>query len=111
MNSFVIIFRRQAPPLPDAERQRLNAETAAWAKTLNDAGHKLEPRILSAENVHHGPDSASVQQNTWTVSALLFLEANDLNHAAQISGSHPGLRYGFNVEVRPWSKPPSAARP
>ncbi len=110
MNTFVIIFRRQSPPLPDAERQRLNAETAAWAKTLNDAGHKLEPRILSAEHAFRGPDSASIQQNSWAISALLFLEAADLNQAAQISDSHPGLRYGFNVEVRPWSKPPSAAR-
>ena len=110
MNTFVIIFRRLAPPLPDAERQRLNAETAAWAKTLNEAGHKLEPRILSPENAFRGPESVSIQQNSWTVSALLFLEAADLTHAAQISESHPGLRHGFNVEVRPWSKPPSASR-
>jgi hypothetical protein len=105
MNTYVVIFRRQGQPLPHVETQRLNEETASWAKIQNNAGHKLEPRILSAQNAFRGPNEASVQSNIWTLSALLFLEASDFNAATQIAESHPGLHYGFNVEVRPWAKP------
>jgi hypothetical protein len=45
----------------------------------------------------------------WPITALLFLEAHDLNEAVQIAESHPALRYGANVEVRPWAPPVPAA--
>jgi hypothetical protein len=62
--------------------------------------------ILAPESVHRGPEtSATNLTDTWSVTALLFLEARDLSEAAQVAESHPALRYGANVEVRPWGRP------
>ena len=107
MNTFVIIFRRPPPALSDRDRQRLNEETGTWARTQNDAGHKLDPRILQADSTVVGVDAAAVQGGG-SVSAPLFLEARDLQEAARVAEAHPGLRYGFNVEVRPWARPAAA---
>ena len=109
MNTFVILFRRPGPAMPDADRLRLNAETATWAKTCNAAGHALDPRILSAERVVRSADAAHAPTDAPIVSALLFLQADDLDAAVRIAEAHPGLRYGFNVEVRPWATPAAAA--
>lgn len=107
MNTFVIIFRRRLPALASDERQRLNDETAAWAKTQTD--HELEPRLLSGERAFFGPDGAAGHDGEGILSALLFLEARDLGEASNIAQSHPGIRYGFNVEVRPWARPGAAS--
>jgi len=108
MNTFVIIFRRRMPALAGEERQRLNDETAAWAK--QHSAHKLDPRILSADRSFFGPADPTGRDNDWILSALLFLEARDLQEAATIAQSHPGTRYGFTAEVRPWARPGAAAR-
>lgn len=109
MNTFVILFRRPDPALTDSDRQRLNAETAIWAKSCSVAGHALDPRILSAERATRGLDSA-VPAEAQTVSALLFLRADDFAAAVRVAETHPGLRYGFSVEVRPWTSPALAAQ-
>jgi hypothetical protein len=83
-----------------------------WARRQNDAGHKLDPRILAPESAH--PESSTaVPADAWPVTALLFLEAHDLREAARVAESHPGRRFGAKVEVRPWAPPapiPAAAR-
>ncbi len=90
MDSFVILFR-QADPAPTAdEKQRITAETIAWARLQNEAGHRLDPRILGG---------------TGEITALLFLEARDLSEASTIAASHPAARYGAQVEVRSWGPP------
>ena len=38
-------------------------------------------------------------------TALLFLEARDLSEAAEVAEAHPAIRYGSEVEVRPWAPP------
>ena len=110
MKPFVIIFRQGPFPLSDAEKQHRAEETAIWARRQNEAGHKLDPHILAPESAHHGTrNSADRETDAWPITALLFLEARDLNQAAQVAESHPALRYGSDVEVRPWTSPvPSA---
>jgi hypothetical protein len=106
MKPFVIIFRQGPFPLTDADKQRRAEETAVWARDQNEAGHKLDPHILAPESVHHGTrSSADRETDAWPITALLFLEARDLNQAAQVAASHPALRYGSDVEVRPWAPP------
>jgi hypothetical protein len=106
MKTFVIIFRQGPQQLSDFDKQRRADETTAWARRQNDAGHKLDPHILAPESAHRGSEtSAANSSDAWSVTALLFLEAHDLNEAAQIAESHPALRYGANVEIRPWSRP------
>jgi len=103
MKTFVIIFRQGPPALTDADRLRRAEETGAWARQQNEAGHKLDPRILAPEGEHRGPEEPT--KGGWPITALLFLEAHDLNEATQVAEAHPALHYGANVEVRPWSAP------
>jgi hypothetical protein len=106
MKTFVIIFRQGPEPLTDADKQRRAQETVVWARRQNDAGHKLDPRILAPESAHPGSqDSSSTPADAWPITALLFLEAHDLTEAAQVAESHPALHYGSKVEVRPWAAP------
>lgn len=111
MKSFVIIFRQDPYPLTDADKQRRAEETVAWARRQNDAGHKLDPHILTPESARRGSESsASTPADAWSITALLFLEAHDLSEAVQVAESHPALRYGANVEVRPWAPPVPVAQ-
>jgi hypothetical protein len=106
MKTFVIIFRQVPQPLIDADKQRLAEEMGPWARRQNDAGHKLDPRILAPESAHRRPESCAVTPaDAWSVTALLFLEARDLSEAVQVAESHPGRRFGANVEIRPWAPP------
>lgn len=111
MKTFVLLFRQPAArPRTEAERQHLAAEMGPWARRQNDAGHQLDPRILAPEKTQRGPQPPADNTNdAWPVTALMFLEAHDLNEATAIAESHPGLRYGAAVEVRPWAPPIPAA--
>jgi hypothetical protein len=113
LKPFVIIFRQSPFPLSEADKQRRAEETAIWARHQNEAGHRLDPHILAAEGVRHRTrSSADRESDAWPITALLFLEARDLNQAAQVAESHPALRYGSEVEVRPWASPvPSSPAP
>lgn len=99
MKPFVIIFR--TGPINEAEKQRRAEETSAWARRQNEAGHKLDPHILE-------PEGANLA-NGLAISALLFLEAHDLSEATRIAESHPALRYGAQIEVRPSGVPAALA--
>jgi hypothetical protein len=112
MKTFVIIFRQAPQPLGDDDKRRLAEEMGPWARRQNDAGHKLDPRILAPESAHCGPESsAATLAEAWSVTALLFLEAHDLSEATRVAQSHPGRRFGANVEVRPWAPPVPIAPP
>ncbi len=39
------------------------------------------------------------------VIAFNFLEAEGFKEAIEVAESHPGLKYGVSIEVRPWSDP------
>jgi hypothetical protein len=105
MKTFVIIFRQGPNDLTEAQKQRRNEETSGWARAQNPAGHKLDPHILDPESEYRGPEKSAVSPNGWTVTALLFLEAHDLSEATRVAESHPALRYGASVEIRPWAPP------
>jgi len=103
MKTFVIIFRQGPRQLTDSDKQRRGEETIAWARAQNVAGHKLDPRILAPESEHRG--SSDSGNEGWPITALLFLEARDLSEATQVAEAHPAIRYGSEVEVRPWAPP------
>jgi hypothetical protein len=106
MKTFVIIFR-QGPPAPTPEeRQRTAADVVEWATRINSEGHKLDPRILAPEGTVRGEHgSTSLNANEGPVTALLFLQARDLEEATRIAESHPALRNRAVVEVRAWNPP------
>jgi hypothetical protein len=103
MKTFVIIFRQGPRQLTESDKQRRAEETVAWARAQNVAGHKLDPRILAPESEHRGSSDAG--NDGWPVTALLFFEARDLNEATRVAEAHPAIRYGSEVEVRPWAPP------
>lgn len=113
MQQFVILFR-QSPnqPLTEQELTQRAAQTRRWAQQWTAAGHNLNPRILSPEshwfsaNGDSGPAPTTV---AGPVTALLFLDAVDLDQAMMIARSHPAVWYQASVEVRAWSSP--AAQP
>ena len=102
---FVIIFRQGPRPLTETEKQHRDEETHVWARTQNAAGHKLDPHILAPESEYRGPEHSAVSSDGWPVTALLFLEARDLNEATRIAEADPALHHGATVEVRPWAPP------
>jgi hypothetical protein len=106
MKTFVIIFRQGQPAPTPEERQKGANEVVEWAQRVNAAGHKLDPRILAPESAKPGQQSSdSGQTEELPVTALLFLEASDLDEAREIAASHPAVRYRARVEVRPWNPP------
>ncbi|MGO1003883.1 hypothetical protein [Lysobacter sp. CA196] len=111
MNPFVILFRRDRGPLSEAERLSLSQDIGAWARLHNEAGHKLDPHLLAPDSRHLGPHRDAAQAEALPITALLFLEARDLDEAARVAESHPGMRHGFSVEVRAWSAPNPAVTP
>jgi hypothetical protein len=109
MKTFVIIFSSGSGDISDPEKQKRAAETSVWAKRHLAAGHKLDPRILAPEAAHldiRGAEHHRPLPGAWPLTALLFLEAEDLQQAVSIAESHPGYRYGtIHLEVRPWGSP------
>ena len=109
-NSFVIIFRQGPRTLTPADLQRRAQETSVWARRQNDAGHRLNPHILTPDRERRGVDmDGATGIDAWPITALLLLEARDLADAARVAGEHPAIAYGANVEVRPWARPAPAA--
>jgi hypothetical protein len=108
MKRFVIIFRQGPRQLTEADVNARAEQTRAWAHTQNAAGHKLDPHILAPEGHWTGADGEGPAPITIAgpVTALVFLEARDFAEAVAVAKAHPALRYGANVEVRPWAPPP-----
>ncbi len=114
MKTFVLIFRQNpARERTPAQNQRLAAEMPPWVQRQNSEQRKFDPRILTKESAHVGVEKdAGTPPGSWPVSALLFIEASDLADATRVAESHPALKFGVSVEVRPWTAPvPPAPRP
>jgi hypothetical protein len=110
MQHFVIVFRQGPRELNKAELASRADETRLWAQRQNALGHALDPRMLSPESYSTRPeDDRAGATSAGKLTALLFLDAVDLQQAVDVARSHPGLRYGATIEVRPWTKP--QARP
>jgi len=113
MQKFVIIFRQGSRDLSEADKLQRQQQVSAWARAQNTAGHRLEPRILAPESIRAGTNTADTHLETARepVTALLFLDAANLAEAAKVAESHPALRFGANVEVRPWAPPAAPTTP
>jgi len=107
MKTFVLIFRQNpARERTPAQNQQLGAEMPAWVQRQNHDGRNFDPRILARENEHVGAEKdAGIPPGSWPVSALLFIEARDLADATRVAESHPALKFGVSVEVRPRAAP------
>jgi hypothetical protein len=102
--SFVFIFRQGSRKLTAAEQARRTEEVRAWAlqRLKDDSG--FDPRVLSDESYRLQNDTTAANKDG-SVTALNFIEAADFDEAVKIAKTHPGLRYGVSIEVRPWKDP------
>lgn len=106
-NTFVIIFRQGPFSFTDADRKQRTELTGAWAREYNSRGHKLDPHILTGETATRG--AAPPAADVWPITALLLIEASDLEEATGIAAAHPALGYNANVEIRAWVTPAQIA--
>jgi hypothetical protein len=94
----------------ESERQAFMDECFAYDDELRKSGHFVGGEALQSPrnattlrwldgkvNVTDGPYAETKEQ----LGGILFLEANDLNHAIQIMSKHPGVRLGGPFEIRP----------
>jgi len=109
MKQCVFIFRQGTRELSPEELSRRLDEIKAWAAALNKEGRKLDPRALSQETYRLAPEGESGANPERLVTNLLFLEASDVDEAMKIAKTHPGTRYGGNIEVRVWESPTAPA--
>lgn len=113
MQPFVIIFRQPTDRPLSADELKARADaTRPWAQGWNAAGHHLTPHILTPASHWYSGDGRSGAAPTTAagpITALLFLEAEDVDQAVAIARAHPALHYGASVEVRAWA-PATAPR-
>jgi len=105
MKPFVILFRQGPFALTGAAKARRQAAISLWAREQNARGHRLEPRSLAPSVTRPGIEMSGEEYGRWPVTALLFLDAPDLDEATRIAASHPAKDYNVAMEVRPWSLP------
>jgi hypothetical protein len=96
-----------------AEREAFLAECRAYDELLAEAGHVVAREALDCEEnaatlrIRHGGASIDAgclaAANRTLLRGILVIEATDMNHAIQLLSSHPAIRRGAVVEVRPAS--------
>lgn len=102
--SFVLLFRQGDRKLTEAEQKRRSEEVRAWMMQQFGEGRFPDPRLLGDES-YRSDDHASGANEGGKILAIVFIDARDFSEAAKIARTHPGLHYGVNIEVRPWSRP------
>jgi hypothetical protein len=107
MQTFVIIFR-QTRPLTESELKARDGKMKPWIQQHKES-FRLEPRVLSPERLVFGDRShANAAPMDTPITALLFVESENLQAAGRLAASHPATEFGAVVEVRPWSRPAPA---
>jgi len=105
MQQFVFLFRPGTRKLSPEEITRRGAEIRAWAIEWTNKGYKFDPRALGQETYRITAEGESNVPEDKPVSNLLFLEAGSFDEAVKIAKTHPGARYGTEIEVRAWTRP------
>src|SRR4030095_2942473 len=108
-SGFVFIFRQGHKTLSEDEQKRRTEEVRVWALQQIKDGRGLEPRVLGDQSIRLGDSAGAVSDGV--VIALNFIQATDFDEAVNIAKTHPGLRYGVSIEVRPWTDPRAASGP
>lgn len=108
--------RLAAPPAPEGPRYLLllhegpgfdasgdvAGEYAAWAARMRETGGALVGAELSPEaRIAEAPGVAGGGPASGRPTGYFILEARDLGEAEEIARSHPHVRRGGTIEVRP----------
>jgi hypothetical protein len=111
MQQFVFLFRPGTRKLSPEEITRRGEEIRAWATEWTNKGYKFDPRALTQETYRITSEGESSAPEDKPVSNLLFFEAGSLEEAVKIAKTHPGARYGTEIEVRTWTRPGAPPAP
>ena len=96
--------------MSEAERNTFIDECFAYDDELRRNGHMIGGEALdsptSAKTVRHRNGRVSVTDGPFAetkeqLGGLMFLEAENMDHAVQLMSKHPSLRFGGSFEVRP----------
>jgi hypothetical protein len=111
MSEFTFLFRGRGDTLGSQEERQRHLETwLAWFKDLGAKGHVKDPgnpleeigKVVKGKHkdVNDGPYAEAKD----VVGGYMLIEANDLQHAAELAKGCPILEVGGSVEVRPIQK-------
>jgi hypothetical protein len=110
MSEFTYLFRGRQTSASPEERQRHLETWVAWFKELGAKGHLKDPghpldfagKVVNGKGktVKDGPYAEAKD----VVGGYIIVEANDLDHAAELSKGCPILEVGGSVEIRPVQK-------
>ena len=95
--------------MSESERENFIKECFAYDNVLRRDGHFLRLEALqsarSAKTLRHRNDKVSITDGPYAetkeqLGGILLLDADDLNHAAELMSKHPGIRVAI-FESRP----------
>jgi hypothetical protein len=108
LKHYALVFYKNSSYAPDQQRQS-RGDLQAFVKRITDSGIKLDPRSLHVPlAIFSGNKDGVVSRETpdsTTLTTILFFDAPGPDRAIEIARTHPGMRYGVDVEVREWTAP------
>lgn len=96
--------------MPEAERSAMFDSCFTYDDHLRSNGHWVGGEALqgpeSASTVRWKNGKVSITDGPFAetkeqIGGILFLEARDMDHAAELMAQHPALKYGSTFEIRP----------
>jgi hypothetical protein len=110
MSEFTYLFRGRETSASPEQMQKTMGKWVAWFKDLGAKGHIKDPghplehtgKVVKGnqKTVNDGPYAEAKD----IVGGYIVVEANDLQHAAELAKGCPILEVGGSVEVRPIQK-------
>ncbi|HEY6367054.1 MAG TPA: YciI family protein [Candidatus Binatia bacterium] len=103
--------------MSESERETFVKECFAYDNVLRKDGHFLRLEALqsarSAKTLRHYSGKVSMTDGPYAetkeqLGGILLLDADDLNHAAELMSKHPGIRVAA-FEIRPLDEDATAS--
>ena len=103
--------------MSESERETFVKECVAYDNVLRKEGHFLRLEALqsarSAKTLRHRNGKVSITDGPYAetkeqLGGILLLDADDLNHAAELMSKHPGIRVAA-FEIRPLDEEATAS--
>ncbi|WP_438483053.1 YciI family protein [Oleiharenicola lentus] len=109
---YMLFFRNTGPEniahLSAEERQQFIARWNTWYDALINQGKvasgqplEMETRIVSGPGGNRVVDGPFPEAKE-AIGGYVMLHVHDLDEATAIAQGHPGLDYGFKIEIRQW---------
>lgn len=103
--------------MSESERETFIKECFAYDNVLRKDGHFVRLEALqsarSARTLRHRSGKVTITDGPYAetkeqLGGILLLDADDLNHAAELMAKHPGIRFA-DFEIRPLDEDATAS--